>query len=489
MKVLVISDVHALGLMEVRPELAFNTEYSDYRNRSLLSPDYGIMYVTASLKAAGYDFEVVNLVADVHKKVSDFAEPEGDSGVSTGSPVSQPEAVRSSRRHLFSTIDTFSPDVVLMSVSMYSFALYFRKLAEDIKTRNPGSVLVAGGIYATFHPAEILEDGFVDIVVRGEGERTVHAVLDAVGSGKQLEEIPGISYRQEGAVVHNPDMDLIDELDVYPQLYSVADEFRLKRRIGILSELNADDDYLAGRGFLTSRGCPEACTFCLDPAVYKRKVRFHSPEYVKDAVDYCLSNFFEGPGTFFFGDAAFTASRKRLFRMLDLVSDVPLAFNIQTRADYLSETVIESLSCAGVRAVAMGAESFNNRVLQEVAGKRLKAETVIEAAGTLGKHGINTLLTFIVGFPGESRSSIERTVELLNRHKPGTATFFPLVVFRGTPLFDLFTANTNENDREAARMNPYSEEYYFTSDEFPTADELISFTREVNEAVDQGSIS
>lgn len=486
LKILLVSDIHALGLLEVRPEAAFETGYSDYRNRSLLSPDYGMMYVAAHLRTLQYDFRVINLVADVHEKVGDYEEPVDHEGAVTGSPVCAPEAVQASRGRLFSTLRSFGPDVVLISISMYSFARYFRELAAEIKACCPGSVLVAGGIYATFHSEDIIDDGSVDIVVRGEGEQTAAAVLKAIEENMPLKEIQGITYSSDGMIKHNPEPDFTRELDIYKNLYCVAEEFKLKSRINILSALGADDDYLAGRGFLTSRGCPEACTFCLDPAVYKRKVRFHSPEYVKSVIDYCLANFYKTPGTFFFGDAAFTANRKRLMKILDIAAGMPLEFNIQTRADYLSEAVIQRLSSAGVNAVAMGAESFNNRILREVAGKRLDAEIIIEAAQAVRRHGINPLLTFIVGFPGETRASIERTVEILNRHDLGTATFFPLVVFKGTPLYSVFMERTSENDREAARMNPASEEFYFLSNEFPNCDELISFTQDVNAAVSTG---
>jgi coproporphyrinogen III oxidase-like Fe-S oxidoreductase len=93
------------------------------------------------------------------------------------------------------------------------------------------------------------------------------------------------------------------------------------------------------------------------------------------------------------------------------------------------------------------------------------------------------VLTFIVGLPGESRESIERTVEILKQNELCTATFFPLVVFRGTALFDVFRQRFSEEEMEALRLNSMSEEFLFAGGDFPTREELIAFTEEANRAL------
>jgi hypothetical protein len=93
-----------------------------------------------------------------------------------------------------------------------------------------------------------------------------------------------------------------------------------------------------------------------------------------------------------------------------------------------------------------------------------------------------------VGLPGESRVSIERTVEILRQNELLTATFFPLVVFRGTVLYDVFRRRFSEQETEALRLNPMSEEFLFASDEFPTREELTGFTEEVNRAVIEAAV-
>ncbi|MDI7253324.1 MAG: hypothetical protein QME89_12330, partial [Actinomycetota bacterium] len=65
----------------------------------------------------------------------------------------------------------------------------------------------------------------------------------------------------------------------------------------------------------------------------------------------------------------------------------------------------------------------------------------------------------------------------------GEATFFPLVVFRGTELYNLFLRTFSEEERESLRLNPWSEEFCFASEDFPTMEELVDYARQLNDAI------
>ena len=160
-------------------------------------------------------------------------------------------------------------------------------LAKRIKELLPGSILITGGTYATFHAEELLREGFVDFVVRGEGEETTLEIVSALDRAKPPREISGLSYVENGRVTHNPDRKKIEDLDRLPHPYTVSEEFKIESRGFLLNKLNPHEDYIPGAGFLTARGCPERCTFCLDPAINDGRTRFHSPEYVHEVTKYC----------------------------------------------------------------------------------------------------------------------------------------------------------------------------------------------------------
>jgi len=482
-KVLLISDSTGLGLMEERPEPAWRVRLSSLRNKDLLAPDYGAMYVAAYLESRGHDIRVVNLIADVHHDVELFREPNTGPDEFSGAMIGGPDAPKASRDYLFDTLGSYQPDVIFLTLSIYNLALFSRKLLADIKKAYPDGMLVTGGIYSTLHPDEILGDGNADVVIRGEGEVTAAELLQAVTARAGLDGVMGISYRKSGQVIHNPARGPVPDLDVLPHPYTVSEKFNIGRRFELLSSLNPADDYIPGAGFLTSRGCPEACTFCLDPAINRRRTRFHSPAYTRNVLDYCAEHFPGGAGSFFFGDATFTMNRKRLRSLLGLLDGLPYSYQIQTRADYLDDRTVELLAESGFTTVAIGAETFNEKILQEVAKKRLKVNEILDAARSVRGHGMHPVLTFIVGFPGETRESIERTVEILKQNQLYTATFFPLVVFRGTELFELFRKRFSSDEMEGMRLNPMSEEFLFLSDEFPTLEEITGFTRKVNRSL------
>jgi len=481
MKALLISDAIGLGIMEVRPEPAWLSKFTILRNKDILAPDYGAMHVVANLKKHGFPVKVINLVADLHSNPSFFHEKQTDPEKISKTEIGNPEKAYESRKYLFDSIDKFQPGVILFPLSIYNLALYHRMLLSQIKSAFPDSVLVTGGIYATMHAQEILEDGAADVVVRGEGELTTLELFAALKEGRSFSQISGISYRKKQKIIHNPLRNPISDLNSLPHLYTVSEEFNIKARFKILSEVNPEDDFIPGSGFLTSRGCPEACSFCLDPAINHGRVRFHSPEYVENVLSYCAERF--PSKAFFFGDATFTMNKKRLFKILKTLAPFPYSYQIQTRADYLDREITEALARARFTRVAIGAESFNQKILQEVARKRLDVSRILTACHLARESGMQPLLTFIVGLPGESKESVWRTVEILKENKLKIATFFPLVVFKGTALFETFKTFVGEKERERLRLNPASEEFFFISEEFPSAEELTSFTTQVNREI------
>ncbi len=488
MRIAVIGDSWGYGLLETRPFPLMQRRFAFLRNKALLVPDYGAMYVTSFIKAglpAGDDLRVINLMADIFAEERLFedrgaGEPESD----TDCPVSDPARMDQARAYLRSALLDYSPDVVLFPLSIYYIALHAREMLKQVREILPEARIVTGGVYSTLHPQEILEDGAADCVVRGEGEWTLKETLEALKrGGDALAGVAGLSWRSGGEIRHNPDRPRERHIDRFPHIYNVSEEFRIGLRHRLLKRLNPFDDYIPGAGILTSRGCPEECTFCLDPAIWKRRTRFHSPEYVREVVDYCYENFTEGDRSFYFGDATFALNRKRLFELLDRIEGVPYSYNIQTRADSLTPQLLERLRRLGFASVAIGAESLNDRILNEVVRKRTTREEILAAARAVRDAGIRAILTFIVGLPGEGRESVEETLELVRREGITDAVFFPLVVFRGTGLYRHLLERFTPEEREGLRLNPWSEEYCLASEEYPTVQSLIDYAEDLNNRV------
>ena len=485
----IISDSWGYGLVEVKPFPLWQARYCAIRHKALLVPEYGVMYIAAFLRSRGVDFEVLNLIADVFTEEKWFEEREfvvEEEHFST-SPMGGDEALRLMQDNLEDSLRRLQPEVIFFPISIYYVPLHARGMLQRIKDMMPEVKIITGGVYSTMHPQEILDDGAADFVVRGEGEWTSWELWQTLNEEKKdLSHIAGLSWRDpRGEVVHNRDGEREKDLDRFPHIYTVSSQFKIAERHRLLKSLIPFDDYIPGAGFLTSRGCPEQCTFCLDPAIWKRRTRYHSPAYVKEVLEYCWENFTEGDRTFYFGDATFALNRPRLKNLLEEVREIPYTYHIQTRADSLTPEVLQGLQDSNFGTVALGAESFDDRILNEVVKKRTTREEVLKAAKAAMSYGLQPILTFIAGLPGESRDSLERTVEILKEEGIPEATFFPLVVFRGTELYEWFKKDYTEEERDKLRLNPWSEEYCYVNDEFPTIQELIDFTFHLNELAKQ----
>ncbi len=356
-----------------------------------------------------------------------------------------------------------------------------REVLKGVKEIVPGAALVTGGAYATLHAREVLADGAADFVVRGEGEWTTLELLHALNRGDgDFHGIEGLSWRGGGGIIHNRPREREKDIDRFPHMYTVAEEFKIGLRHRILDELRTCDEYIPGNGVLTARGCYGACAFCLDPAMWGRKTRYHSPEYVRRAVEYCWDNYPDEDRLFYFGDATFITKRSRFFDLLGELRGIPYAYNAQTRVEALSPQVLRAMAEANFATVGMGAESFNDEIVRETVKKRSSREEVLLAAREARKNGMRAILTFIVGLPGEGRDSIEETLEILHAEGIEDAAFFPLVVFRGTELFNRLVAETTPEEREELRLTPWSEEYYMVGEEFPTVASLVRYADELN---------
>ncbi len=191
---------------------------------------------------------------------------------------------------LRSALHSFDPQVAGFSVRNIDSGLYhdntffLDQAAEFISEcrRCCEAKVVLGGVHPTILPEEVLSHG-ADLVVMGEGERTIQEVVELVQGRKRLEEISGLAYKKDGVVAFTPPRPLIENLDELPlparHLFRTADYVRHpseRERFGHL---------------FTSRGCPFHCTYCSNHAiarayeVERNITRYNSVEKVLGEVE------------------------------------------------------------------------------------------------------------------------------------------------------------------------------------------------------------
>ncbi|HEY0635413.1 MAG TPA: radical SAM protein, partial [Gammaproteobacteria bacterium] len=292
-----------------------------------------------------------------------------------------------------------NPELVGISATTSAF-MEGVELTRLIKAKLPHVKVVFGNVHASSIGAPLL-DHFpeIDYLCIGEGEG---ALLDLAES-KAPEEIANLVFRREGRTIANPRRPRILDLDELPfPAYEKLAGFPEGYHLPLFSY-----EKRWGATMVTSRGCPYTCSFC-DRTVFERLYKYNSAQYIYEHMKYLRDRF--GVHHINFYDDLFTAQKKRVFELCDLLIDKPLGmqFNCAIRTGHTSDEMLQKLKQAGALMVSMGIESADAAMMERhKAGVTLEAvrKTVeqIHAAGLRAKG------LFIFGMPGETPETVKVT--------------------------------------------------------------------------------
>lgn len=308
-------------------------------------------------------------------------------------------------------VKKFSPDIVGITATTPSFpraAEITKRIKEiDAKTR-----VIMGGAHVTFAPEEVLRAG-VDVVVRGEGETTFAELLESWN----LEKINGISYIKNGKILHNPDRELIKNLDEIP--FPAWEYFPLKK-YGIIS-------------LITSRGCPYSCSYCSSTRFWRQTVRFRSPENVIEELKQISELGFK---LVRFMDSTFTLNQQRAIRICELMKEegINIKWSCETRADFLNDALLEAFSSSGCNLICIGVDSGSQKVLDKCR-RSIDIATMKKAFEKIRGYKIAARAYVTFGFPGETEKTVRETIEFLEEIKPEQTLLSLATAYPGTELW------------------------------------------------------
>jgi len=326
----------------------------------------------------------------------------------------------------------FEPDVVGFS----SLSCEHTELAESArrcKAWNRDCLTVAGGPHASMFGDLLVLIPDIDVVVRGEGERTFVELLTAWADGGDFHAIKGLLFRENGEVVETPPRQLEPDLDSLPppawDLLDIPSYARCTNMNGIL----AAAPYMS---VLTSRGCPFQCSFC--HRLFGTRFRQRSVENVVAELETLYHRF--GVNEIHFVDDCFNLKPARAKNIADEIVSRRLRFKIAfpnaVRGDLVDEELIEKLKAAGTYMITYAVESASER-LQKLVKKNLDLDKVAQAIETTYKLGVIPAGFFMLGFPTETREEMERTIRFACESSILKAYFFSVVPFPRTELFKL----------------------------------------------------
>jgi radical SAM superfamily enzyme YgiQ (UPF0313 family) len=289
--------------------------------------------------------------------------------------------------------------------------------------RKKGIPVVIGGPHASFLPEEALEHA--DYCVVGEGETSFPMLVDALNRDASLEEVPGLVWRDGGAVRRNPPARPVEDLDSLPfPDFSLLDMGG--RKIG----------GTMGRATIpiqTSRGCPYDCTFCSVTGMFGHRYRHRSAASVVAE----LAHYDPRQCIIFFYDDNFTANPARAKELLREMIRLRLGFSwsTQVRSDIARDPeLLDLMAQAGCTTLYIGFESVDPAALREM-NKRQTVDEIRFAIREIRRRGIHVHGMFVFGFDSDSAATTRATVDFALQEKIDSAQFLILTPLPGSAFY------------------------------------------------------
>jgi len=321
------------------------------------------------------------------------------------------------------------PDVVgITSATLtYNSAL---KIARIAKETFPNCQTVMGGCHATFWDVNALKESpYVDIIVRNEGELTFLELLDKIEANQELNDVRGITYRQNGKILKNEDRPYIEDLDSLP--YPAHHLLKLNQYLKYGKLIIP---------IMTSRGCIYWCDFCCAVRMFGRKYRMRDPIKVVDEIEYMHRTFRTDQFTFY--DDAFSVNFDRVEKICDEIikRGLDIKWDCETRVDMVNKGLLKKMKRAGCIAVWFGVESGSQMILDKM-HKRIRIEQTRKAFKIAQQIGLITVASVILGFPGETEETLWETINFVMSLDPHDVGYYIATPYPGTPLYETVKKN------------------------------------------------
>lgn len=315
-----------------------------------------------------------------------------------------------------------SADVVGITCISHNFPRA-AALASAIKKINPAAQVVMGGPHVTFTDTAVLQQQCADIIVRHEGEQTLLELLYTLEREGDLSLVSGITYRGEEGIKRTPERPFIQDLDTVP--FPARDLFQREKYYTEESVVQ----------ILSGRGCSYQCVFCSCASMWGHRVRLRSPQNVVDEIENVIGTY--SIRRFGFVDDTFTIVGNHTHGICEeiLTRGLDIEWACNVRVDTLTEDLVQLMKRAGCARFFMGVESGNQKTLDFV--KKKTTITQIEKAVKIArKYSIEVVISCILGFPNETYTDTERTIDFAISLEGDRYFFNFLLLYPGTELYE-----------------------------------------------------
>lgn len=279
-------------------------------------------------------------------------------------------------------------------------------IAQKVKEIDDEIFIIAGGPQSSLTAKEIIREiNYIDFVCKGEGEKTIYPIIDALLHGGDYSKIPGLVWKIGNCIFENDEAELVKNLDDNPSIdYSLIPIKYEKATASIW-----DMDVIA---IDVGRGCPFGCTYCSTKTFWKQKYRLKSNKKIIEEIQDAVRA--TGCKHFIFNHDLFTANRERIISFCNemIEKDMDVKWTCSSRIDTIDEEMILLMKKAGMEKIFFGVETGSPR-MQKMVKKNINVEKVVPLIKFTGRNRIFTTTSFIYGFPEETEEDMERTLKLI----------------------------------------------------------------------------
>ncbi len=305
----------------------------------------------------------------------------------------------------------FADNIIKENPRLVSFSCYIWNITKTLEVckyikENADAIIVLGGPEVSYRADDVLnKSDFVDYILTGEGELSYPKLIDTIAFNGNLNEVPGLSYRDNGVIYMNPESECNG---THPSPYSTEFYENLNGRIAYLE---------------TSRGCPYRCAFCLSGRC--SALRFFDIVQVKNDI---LNLAVSGTKTIKFVDRTFNANSKRANEIIQFILDnrgskIPknVCFHFEIAGDILTEETFNLLETApvGLFQLEIGMQSFNEDTLKAINRKTNTEKLIKNIKRLVSFNNMHIHIDLIAGLTGEDIKSFENSFNIgysLNAH-------------------------------------------------------------------------
>ncbi len=338
----------------------------------LLDEPLGLLYLASSLRNNGYEVRITNLSGH--------------------------------------TVDSWKTEIKkadLHGIQLYTPTAHIGiKIAKFIK-ENFNTPVICGGAHPTALP-NLKELSVFDTINVGEGENSIVEIADAYRDKKHIPRIIRSKFITDLDSISLPARDLVNMMSFHRKVGG-------KRCFGIVG----------------SRGCNYKCNFC-DRSLFGERARFRSIDNIVEEIRGLISDY--GVKNFEFLDDMWTVTKKRLREFRDKAKELNISYRCNGRSDVTNKKVYDLVYDSGGTMICFGIESGSQRIL-DLINKQTTVEKNFEAIKVAQSAGLKVMGYFIAGFPGETRETIQESIDFIKKSGIDQAQFYTFIPLPGCAVY------------------------------------------------------